>query len=143
MPNWEPALWAALIGAAGSLAYFSALYFGFIVGPDILARLWPATGGNWRALRISWFITIGAIVAFTFQLPQGTFAPIQAFIVGTTWPTIVTQVLTGRLSSDSSRLSEQIQPRGELKTAADVLPKPAIEKQIDRSSNVEDGGQNS
>lgn len=99
MTNLQPALWAALIGGGGSLAYFSTLFFGFVQGEEILAKLWP-TGrtirGLSRVLRIIWFILIGAAVAFTFQLPESTFAPIQAFIIGTTWPSIVAQILTGR-----------------------------------------------
>jgi len=73
MTYWQTAAWAALIGGCGSLAYFSALYFGFIQGEDILNNLWPKNKSArlfFNILRIIWFSLIGAAVAFIFQLPQ-------------------------------------------------------------------------
>ncbi len=105
MDHWIVALYAAGIGAAGSLAYASALYFGFVFAEDIMKRLWPSSNNSERTgesiLRLLWFILIGGAVAFIFQLPESVLAPIQAFIIGTTWPTVVSQVLTGRQSGTS------------------------------------------
>ncbi|HLF24745.1 MAG TPA: hypothetical protein VJG32_00290 [Anaerolineae bacterium] len=91
---------AALIGGIGSLAYATALLYGFVVNEELLKRFLPASasGGPLKALRVIWFALIGAGVAAVFQLPQTTSAPIQAFIIGTTWPSVVSQVLTGRQS---------------------------------------------
>ena len=111
MGNWQQSAWAALIGGAGSLAYFSALFFGFIQGEEILAKLWPTLrnmSGYTKALRVIWFMLIGGAVAFIFQLPQGDLAPIQAFIVGTTWPTIVAQILTTRQAESPQTIKDQI-----------------------------------
>ena len=112
MANWQHSAWAAMIGGAGSLAYFSALFFGFIQGEEILAKLWPTVRSiNWyaKALRVIWFMLIGGAVAFIFQLPQGeNLAPIQAFIVGTTWPTIVSQILTTRQAESPQTIKDQI-----------------------------------
>jgi hypothetical protein len=111
MTNWESATWAALIGAAGSLAYFTALYFGFIINQEIFDRLWPTRRGvrlGTRIFRIFWFTLLGAAVAFIFQLPERYLAPIQAFIVGTTWPTIVSQVLTARQADSPEAIKNQI-----------------------------------
>ncbi len=112
MTNWVPALWAALIGAAGSLAYFTGLYFGFLQNEAILSRLWPParqSGLAVRLFRVLWFAIIGGSVAFVFQLPETSLAPIQAFIVGTTWPTIVSQVLTGRQLDSPEVIRNQIE----------------------------------
>lgn len=112
MLNWQTAAWAALIGGCGSLAYFSALYFGFVQGDDILNNLWPKNKSArlfFNILRIIWFSLIGAAVAFIFQLPQGSnLAPIQGFIMGTTWPTIVAQILTSRQSQTPDSIKDQI-----------------------------------
>jgi hypothetical protein len=111
MENWLNATYAALIGAAGSLAYFSGLYFGFIQSEEILAKLWPSSRLiHWpsKFLRVIWFMAIGAAVAFIFQLPQGNLAPIQAFIVGVTWPTIVAQTLATRQGESPQTIKEQI-----------------------------------
>jgi len=111
MINWQPAVGAALIGAGGSLAYFTALFFGFIQGEEILAKLWPTRTTMHRvskSLRVIWFMLIGGAVAATFQLPETSLAPIQAFIVGTTWPTIVAQILTGRQAESPDTIKAQI-----------------------------------
>ena len=39
MANLQPSLYAALIGGAGSLAYFNALFFGFLEAEKILSIL--------------------------------------------------------------------------------------------------------
>lgn len=112
MTNWQPALEAALIGAAGSLAYFTGLYFSFLQNEVIFGRLWPPARQSSLAVRIFrvfWFALIGGAVAFVFQLPEANLAPIQAFIVGTTWPTIVSQVLTGRQLDTPEVVRNQIE----------------------------------
>jgi len=109
--NWLPALWAAAIGAGGSLAYFTALLFGFVQSEAILEKIWPSSRSvslPGRLLRVFWFTLIGAAVALIFQLPQEKLAPIQAFIVGTTWPTIVSQTLTGRQGESPQTIRQQI-----------------------------------
>ena len=112
MPNWEIAAWAALLGALGSLAYFTAMYFAFVGTNDLLGKFWVPGGGIGggfaNLFRVVWFALIGAAVSFIFQLPETTLAPIQAFIVGTTWPTIVAQVLTGRQGDSPKMIKEQI-----------------------------------
>ncbi len=111
MDNWVPGLWAGLIGGAGSLAYSSALYFGFIQNEASLSKLWPSRGTSGAVasiLRVVWFVAIGAAVALIFQLPEGNLAPIQAFIIGTTWPTVVAQVLTGRQGDSPASIKAQI-----------------------------------
>lgn len=112
MENWVQALWGAMIGGFGSFAYFVALLFGFIKAEEIFLNLWP-TGKTInllsKILRVILFILMGSLVAFVFQLPQVKLAPIQAFIVGTTWPTVVAQILTSRQSESPQSIKDQIQ----------------------------------
>lgn len=105
----ELALYGGAIGAVGSLAYFTALLFRFVGNDQLVAKFWPDKDG-WlkKVARAGWFALVGAAVAFVFQLPQDTLAPIQGFIVGTTWPTIVAQVLTGRQGQSPDEISQQV-----------------------------------
>ena len=111
MNNWQVALYASAVGAAGSLAYFSALYYGFIGNAEMLGRIWASDSRTHfakKVFRVIWFALIGAAVAFIFQLPETNLAAILAFIVGTTWPTIVAQVLTSRQSETPDSIKDQI-----------------------------------
>src|SRR6185503_700957 len=108
MANAEVAAWAATLGAIGSLAYLTAMYFTYVGTSELLGRFWAPAGGLGNPMRVVWFGLVGAGVAFVFQLPETTLAPIQAFIVGTTWPTIVSQVLTGRQGESPKDIKDQI-----------------------------------
>jgi hypothetical protein len=108
--NWNAVALAALIGGIGSLAYFTTLAFGFVGNEELLGRFLPGrrtVGFLQRLLRVTWFTLIGASVAAIFQMPQEAAAPIQAFIVGTTWPSIVAQVLTGRQGESPASIQQQ------------------------------------
>ncbi|MGB3347000.1 MAG: hypothetical protein WBA71_07145 [Candidatus Humimicrobiia bacterium] len=59
-----------------------------------------------KLLRVIWFILIGAAVSFIFQLPESFLAPIQAFIIGTTWPTIVAQIISRQGASRRELVSD-------------------------------------
>lgn len=80
-------------GAVGSTAYYTALHFRMISVPDqdnLLKRFNPRS-------RVVWFATIGGFVASVFQLAQlNSFAPVQSFVLGMTWPTLVSQYLSGK-----------------------------------------------
>ena len=92
-------LYAAVVGAVGSLAYIYAIYFGFVgAGRDSRDYLLSGFRNRTRmsSVRVIWFGVVGAATAAVFQLPQSEFVPIQSFILGATWPSIVSQVLSGR-----------------------------------------------
>lgn len=93
-PGAVVALAVALVcGFIGSVAYLKAMDWGFMSGElidTIRARMgrWPSRPG---------FALIGGMVALVFQVPQGaTLAPIQAFVLGITWPFIVSQYVAAR-----------------------------------------------
>lgn len=109
--NWEPSTWAAAIGAGGSLAYSAALFFGFVQSDAVFKKIWPTrlSKTQWQSLvRIFFFVLIGGVVSFIFQLPETKLAPIQAFIVGMTWPSIVAQTLAGRQGDSPKTIRDQI-----------------------------------
>jgi hypothetical protein len=103
---------ASVIGAGGSSAYLGALLLGFL-GDQTLAqfktrfqRIDQKTGlpvlSPWR---IAIFVIFGALIASVFQLPQGgTFAPVQALVLGATWPTVISQILTQVSKTDADKI---------------------------------------
>jgi hypothetical protein len=49
----------------------------------------------------------GAGVALVFQLPEKRLVPIQAFIIGCTWPAVVGNYLSGRQSGEQPSQTEE------------------------------------
>lgn len=78
---------AFIIGMVGSLAYYVALRLGFVS-----AELVEEKFNSKKTLGALGFIALGGAVAIVFQLPQmDAFTPIQSFVLGITWPFIVSQ----------------------------------------------------
>jgi uncharacterized membrane protein len=109
-PMFQAMVGAIVLGAIGSGAYLTALMLGFL-GEAALSQLRPKfeviRGTPARSqlglFRLLLFVFFGSGVAIAFQLPQGgTFAPVQAFVLGATWPTVVSQILakTGETEAD-------------------------------------------
>lgn len=101
-PDLGRLLWAFLVGLLGSFAYVSAIVFGFVGGDpqqrDVMLRAFSGAGKRDRLswIRTTWYSAIGGGVALVFQIPEHSFVPIQSFVLGITWPSIVSQVLSGR-----------------------------------------------
>jgi hypothetical protein len=78
---------AVLIGTLGALAFYAGVKFGFI-SPEsrkTLLRYLPAERIN-RGSR-NYFYVLGGVVAGIFQWAQpDVLSPIQAFVLGATWP---------------------------------------------------------
>lgn len=80
-----------IVGMIGSGAYYAALRLGYTGGDqrDWFLKNFGGPKGK------SAFIFIGGAVATVFQLPElGGFVPIQAFVLGITWPFIVSQYVS-------------------------------------------------
>jgi hypothetical protein len=111
---------AVAIGAIGSSAYFAALMLGFLGDAPIaqlrpkflILRGSPLVGRLGRG-RVAIFIILGSFVALVFQLAQqGSFAPVQSFVLGATWPSVVSQYLARSretLSEKVDELSDRVQ----------------------------------
>lgn len=90
LANWPIPLGAFLIGMIGSLSYYVSLRLGFLQGDKVLGSLRAHHGA-------AWFVLIGGLVALVFQLAQlGALAPVQSFVLGITWPTLISQYLAGK-----------------------------------------------
>ncbi|HEX8911624.1 MAG TPA: hypothetical protein VF796_04640 [Humisphaera sp.] len=102
---WRAALNVAAsvgIGLLGAWAYYFGVYSGFIdrdTRDRVLQYLWdegcapPETHRRWR--RAAFFL-FGGVVAGVFQAAQAdTFTPIQAFVLGITWPSVVSRSMSG------------------------------------------------
>ncbi|MBI4201782.1 MAG: hypothetical protein HY532_01525 [Chloroflexi bacterium] len=87
------------------MAYYTVVYFGFIgAGREsrdyILSHFWGKNGGG-TLLKVTWYILVGGAIAGVFQLAETAFVPVQSFILGATWPSIVGQLLSGRQAGPS------------------------------------------
>jgi hypothetical protein len=81
------------IGVLGSAAYLVAVLAGMVGrGDDARGRI-LAYFNWWTALL---YIASGGGVALVFQLPETKLVPVQAFIIGCTWPAVVANYLSGR-----------------------------------------------
>lgn len=112
---------------AGILEYlerrsrFRASYDEGAVGAEV-----PLKPPRARWLCVGWFCLLGGLVAAVFQAAQvESFMPIQAFVLGATWPSVVTRVMAGgdpgqgllpplQPSSSPSRPSSSGHPKGEV-----------------------------
>jgi hypothetical protein len=100
---------AFLIGMCGAAAFHLGVFLGFIARDsrtglleflhiDFANRPQAAAREIWikRCLRFSFWI-FGGIVATVFQMADAdSLVPIQAFVLGASWPSVVTQLMSGR-----------------------------------------------
>ncbi len=126
-PLVRSSIGALVLGGIGGGAYVTAVLLGFL-GSDTLEQFrarftvftpppQPARQVLSRA-RLGVFIFFGAAVAFVFQLAQGkTFAPIQAFVLGATWTTVVAQMISNSAQGDMKKNQELAQAIRGLDTA--------------------------
>ena len=91
---------AFVIGAVGSCAYLIATWVGLVGSKD--GKLSPVLDHftRWWAAKVGLYLASGGAVAMVFQLPEGKLIPVQAFIIGCTWPAVVSNYLSGRQSGD-------------------------------------------
>ena len=97
---------AFVAGLVGSIAYYTSLRLGFVGGDqrDSILNLFGSGYGL-----IAWFSVIGGSVATIFQLAQGgTFAPIQGFVLGITWPILVGQYVAGAKNASAEAYMKKI-----------------------------------
>lgn len=94
-----------IVGTIGSLAYYTALSFGFIGGNSYDRRIILKPFRHKRNfvlfLKIIWYSFFGGCFAVIFQIPQGLFVPVQSLIIGVSWPSIIIPLLSGRMSEPS------------------------------------------
>lgn len=95
---------AIIIGWAGAFAFLAGVRFGFISRDTRSKTMEFLTNPPWyRVVDRSVFYWLGGIVAGVFQWAQpDTLAPIQAFVLGATWPSVVTRVMAGGGSADTA-----------------------------------------
>jgi hypothetical protein len=108
------------MGSLGSLAYLAALYFRFVgLAPkDLNILLEPFKDcSNENHSRSRWWVvtlkgmlyaSVGGFIAVVFQWDVQNFVPVQDLIMGITWPTVVTQFLSGRLAGPRNDEKDKI-----------------------------------
>ncbi len=119
---------AGFVGILGAISFYYGVYTGFIGRESRSETLQYLSGplGN-RLHYTGVFCLLGGVVAAVFQAAQHeTFAPIQAFVLGATWPSVVTRIMSGQASGVESAKRLADAPSGNIpavtpnKTAADA-----------------------
>jgi len=125
---------AFVIGTAGAAAFHLGVYAGFIAResrPGLLEFLHTEFMNRTtvsarekqvaRLLRTA-FWCFGGIVAVVFQAADAdSLVPIQAFVLGASWPTVVTQLMSGRNSPPPPQPAN-ISPKTPPGPAGSVVP---------------------
>jgi hypothetical protein len=92
---------AFVVGVCGAWCFYSGVRYGLIDRTSRKAILQHLPDKEIPLL----FCFLGGIVAAVFQAAQPhVFAPIQAFVLGATWPSVVTRIMSG--SGSGSGLTE-------------------------------------
>lgn len=90
--------YAVLVGTLGAASFYFGVYFGFISQNERDKMLKYLTN-DINSVQLGWFVVfclLGGVVAAVFQAAQANvFAPIQAFVLGATWPSVVTRIMSG------------------------------------------------
>ena len=100
---------AFCIGMLGAAAFHFGVFIGFIardsrgnllefLHAELLMRRLISPSELWYfRLRSVAFWTFGGVVAAVFQMADAdSLVPIQAFVLGASWPSVVTQLMSGR-----------------------------------------------
>jgi hypothetical protein len=119
---------AAVVGAVGSAAYLIALWVGLVGTVEGKERVLAHFQKLW-GLKVPLFVSGGGAVAMVFQLPEGKLIPVQAFIIGCTWPAVVSNYLSGRQSGEGEAQARDAlrrqQDAGQLLAVTQGFPKPS------------------
>jgi hypothetical protein len=109
---------AVLIGTLGALAFYAGVKFGFI-SPETRKTLLAYLPEDAAAVRLrKHFYFMGGIVAGIFQWAQpDVLAPIQAFVLGATWPSVVTRIMSG-----STNPLSMVSPQKEVEKIVETPP---------------------
>ena len=127
---------AFLIGAFGAACYYMGVYFGFIdrgVRSKTLEFLLSKDKDQDPRVNYSFFCFLGGVVATVFQSAQmDTLVPIQAFVLGATWPSVVNRMITGTNASAAAQLEGILQPGADVPSpkSSDANPKPPREVKL-------------
>lgn len=87
---------AWFVGLLGAFTFYLGVFLGFIGRESREKTLQHFGYGAGGLALVALFCVSGGIVAAVFQAAQpGTFAPIQAFVLGATWPSVVMRIMSG------------------------------------------------
>lgn len=92
-----------IAGALGSTAYITALYFHFVTTSkqqrnEVIKPFYRRYTGSLCYKRVGWYAFIGGSIAMIFQVDVPAFVPVQSLILGATWPAVISQFLSGKMT---------------------------------------------
>ena len=90
-------------GALGSTAYITALNFHFVTSSKeqrdkVIKPFYRKYTDSLCYKKVGWYAFIGGSVASIFQVDVPTFVPVQSLILGATWPAVISQFLSGKMT---------------------------------------------
>jgi hypothetical protein len=120
-----------LIGLIGALCFCWGIKYEFIESTTKGVPSYMAT-----SLDMLLFCSLGGLVALVFQSPQAdTLTPIQAFVLGATWPSVVNRVIAG----NAQQKKDEVAQVGALLSSPTPLPVPTpTGAQITTPTNVQE-----
>lgn len=100
-------VYSFLVGFLGSAAYITALNFKFIGESDrhrkfVIGPFLQQYSNQISKSKCFWYCIIGGSVAVVFQYDVPNFVAVQSLILGATWPAVVSQFLSGRMTGPSA-----------------------------------------
>ncbi|MBI2885748.1 MAG: hypothetical protein HYY02_00915 [Chloroflexi bacterium] len=108
--RWLTALGALFTGILGSVAYFTALFLGFVgqtEGRNQLLSSFRRANGSLSAPIVGAYVFVGGGIAVVFQIASPAFAPVQSLILGATWPAVLIQWLSSQQTGENKQQVSQ------------------------------------
>jgi hypothetical protein len=123
-----------LIGLIGALCYCWGIKYGFIQHDSDTGPSYMQT-----PMDMLLFCSLGGLVALVFQSPQAeTLTPIQAFVLGATWPSVVNRVISGNSQiTKPNPINPPSAPSGGQAGQASGQAIPGANQPVPPSANIE------
>ena len=125
--DFELLVLSFIIGSLGAFSYLIALRFGFITGDkekrEIILEPFHHKWAVVVLINYAIYSLVGGFISVVFQLPQNSFVPIQCFILGVSWPSVVMPYLSGRLTEPTKGEMDALKRANVIQTQGGLLSK--------------------
>jgi hypothetical protein len=136
-------IFSFIVGAIGSAAYITVLGLR-LIGSDedegeqnpFMARFsFPRKPDYYKC---TWYVLMGGAIATVFQVDVDQFVAVQSLILGATWPAVISQFLSGRMTTLGQRERRKVDEEINSKISAVTGRKNKRQGLVDKISKMED-----